>query len=93
MRTQMGAQVRSSVRRMWEPEGGKAGGLTARSSRSLKDPHECWRLKPFFITPALLTCCRFELPFGNPANGKAWSKETRPDTGTYEGGTFPEDQE
>ncbi|KXZ45058.1 hypothetical protein GPECTOR_59g667 [Gonium pectorale] len=33
---------------------------------------------------------RWELPFGNPITGREWDKD-RPDTGTYEGGTFPED--
>ena len=30
---------------------------------------------------------KFELPFGNPITGRGWDKE-RPDTGTYQGGTF-----
>ncbi|KAG2485806.1 hypothetical protein HYH03_015517 [Edaphochlamys debaryana] len=32
----------------------------------------------------------WELPLGNPTTGKEWDKD-RPDLGTYEGGTFPED--
>ncbi|KAG2488207.1 hypothetical protein HYH03_013201 [Edaphochlamys debaryana] len=32
----------------------------------------------------------WELPFGNPLTGGAWDHD-RPDIGTYEGGTFPED--
>ena len=31
-----------------------------------------------------------ELPKGNPITGREWDKD-RPDTGSYEGGTFPED--
>lgn len=33
---------------------------------------------------------KFEIPIGDPITGRARTK-TRPDTGTYEGGTFPED--
>lgn len=29
----------------------------------------------------------YELPFGDPVTGREWKKD-RPDTGTYEGGTF-----
>ena len=32
----------------------------------------------------------WELPKGNPITGREWDKD-RPDTGSYEGGTFPED--
>ncbi|PNW74176.1 hypothetical protein CHLRE_13g588350v5 [Chlamydomonas reinhardtii] len=34
----------------------------------------------------------WELPKGNPITGREWDKD-RPDTGSYEGGTFPEDGE
>ncbi|GIL86967.1 hypothetical protein Vretifemale_15166 [Volvox reticuliferus] len=34
----------------------------------------------------------YELPLGNPFNGREWDKD-RPDPGTYVGGTFPEDGE
>ena len=33
---------------------------------------------------------KFELPIGDPITGREWIKP-RPDTGTYQGGTFPKD--
>jgi hypothetical protein len=33
---------------------------------------------------------KWDLPFGNSITGRAWDKD-RPDPGTYEGGTYPED--
>lgn len=34
---------------------------------------------------------KWELPVGDPVTGREWKKD-RPDTGTYQGGTFPEDK-
>eukprot|EP00955_Chlamydomonas_euryale_P072312 361363-Chlamydomonas_euryale.AAC.2 len=32
---------------------------------------------------------KYELPIGDPVTGREWTK-ARPDTGTYQGGTFPD---